>query len=57
MLMIRREWFDNLVMIQQLQGVPGIFCQNQVSFFKHFERPESNVLQIADGRRNEVEQI
>ena len=57
MLMIRRKRLDDLVMIQQLQGVPRIFRQDQVDLFQHLKCPEADVLQIADGRRNEVEHI
>jgi hypothetical protein len=53
-LMIRGKGLDDLVMIQELQRVPGILCQDQVGFFEHVQRPEANVLEVADGRRNEV---
>ena len=53
-LVVRREWFDNLIMIEQFQRVPGIFCQYQVGLLQYFERPECDVLQVAYGRRDEI---
>ena len=57
MLMIRGQGFDDLKMIQQFHRVPGILRQDKVCFFKHVERPKTNVLEVADGSRNEVKQI
>ena len=57
MLMIRSKRLDNLVMIEQLQGVPRILRQDQVGLFKHVKRPETDVLEISDWRWNEVEHL
>ena len=56
MLMIRRERFDDLVMIQQPAGIPGIFRKDHIDTFQHLQRPERNILQIPNGRWNEIEQ-
>ena len=55
-LMIRRERLDDLVMIQQPGRIPGILRQDQINLFQHLQRSERNVLQIANGGRNKVEQ-
>ena len=49
MLMIGCERFNDLEMIQQLQRIPRILRKDQVGFFKHVERPEADILQVADG--------
>src|SRR6185437_7075122 len=56
MLMIRRKGLDDLVMIQQPGRVTRILGQDHIDLLQHFQRPERNVLQIANGRRNKIEQ-
>jgi hypothetical protein len=56
MLVVRRQRLDDLVMIQQPGGIPGVFRKDKIHFFQHFECPERNILQITDGRRNYIEQ-
>ena len=55
-LMIRRKRFDDLIMIQQPGGIPGILRQDQIHLLQHLQSSERNILQITNGRRNNIEQ-
>lgn len=54
-LLVADQGLVNLEMIEELQGVTGVFTSNLVSFLKNTERAESDVLEIADGSSDEVE--
>ena len=43
------------VMVQELFAVPGILGGNQVHLLQDPQGPEGDVLQIADGRGDDVE--
>ena len=57
MLMIRSKWLEDLIMVQQFQRISGILCKNEIGFFEHFQSAEGNILQVADGGRNNVQQM
>ena len=42
-------------MFQQLPGPPRIFGRNDVTLLEGPQRPEGDVLQVPDGRRDQVE--
>jgi hypothetical protein len=45
----------NAVVIEQPFGGAGILTGDPLGFFKDADRPISDVLKVADGRRNYVE--
>ena len=40
---------------QELPGVAGVFRGDEVHLFQHPEGPQGDVLQVADGRGDDVE--
>ena len=45
----------DLKMIEQLQGLAGIFAGDAVSLAQHFERAQSDIAQIANGSCHQIE--
>ena len=45
---VRHAAFVNLIVFQQLGGSSGVLTENQVHGVQHIERPEGDVLQVAD---------
>lgn len=52
---VRHTAFFYLIVFQQFGGGSGIFAENQIHGAQHIERPEGDVLQVADGSRDKVE--
>ena len=50
-LVVAHQRFPNFEMPQQISGVPRVFGGDQVDGFENRERAQSNVVEIADGRR------
>ncbi len=52
---VRHAAFVNLIVFQQLGGSSGVLTEDQIHGAKHIQRAQCDVLQIADGSRNDVE--
>ena len=45
----------NRVVLQQLLRLPRILARDQVRFLQHAQRPQRNILEVADRRRHQIE--
>jgi len=54
-LVIAHEWLVNIEVIQEFEGVAGVFASNLIDFFEDAKRTEGNIFQVADGSGNEEE--
>ena len=52
---IADQWLGELEMLEEAAGAPGIFGRNHVALFESADRSEGHVLQVANGRGNQVE--
>ena len=45
----------NRVVLQQFLRLPRVFARDQVRFLQHAQRPQRNILEVADRRRHQIQ--